>query len=99
MKAYPHLHNADGSNGKDQERRVKLTDQRYFIQRVTNKEKRFADYPEYLYSAVGYLEQLQLNRNNLWVYGHRDKAVNESYKYLFFSCVHLLICSQFLEYL
>ena len=25
IKAFPHLHNPDGSNGKDQERKVKLT--------------------------------------------------------------------------
>ena len=31
IKAFPHLHNADGSNGKDQARRVTLTDQNYFI--------------------------------------------------------------------
>ena len=31
VKAYPHLHNPDGSNGKDQERRVRLTDQNYFM--------------------------------------------------------------------
>ena len=27
IKAFPHLHNPDGSNGKDQERKVKLTEQ------------------------------------------------------------------------
>merc|ERR1711923_245313 len=45
VKAFPHLHNSDGSNGKDQERAVKLTEQKYFIQRVLNKEKRFAESP------------------------------------------------------
>ena len=28
IKAFPHLHNPDGSNGKDHERKVRLTDQR-----------------------------------------------------------------------
>ena len=32
IKAFPHLNNPDGSNGKDQEREVRLTDQNYFIQ-------------------------------------------------------------------
>ena len=77
VKAYPHLHNADGSNGKDHERDVKLTDQRYFIQRITNREKRFSDCPEYLFSAVGYIEQLQLNRN-IQLSGTRGKKVTEN---------------------
>ena len=42
IKAFPHLHNANVSNGKDQERKLRLTDQNYFIQRICNKEKRFA---------------------------------------------------------
>ena len=50
IRGFPHLHNADGTNGKDAERKVKLTDQRYFIQRICNKETRFARSPAYLYS-------------------------------------------------
>ena len=42
VKSFPHLHNFDGSNGKDQERKVKLSPQKYFLQRVCNKETRFA---------------------------------------------------------
>ena len=45
IKAFPHIHNSDGSNGKDQEREVRLTDHNYFIQRICNKEKRFARSP------------------------------------------------------
>ena len=63
VKAFPHLHNADGSNGKDQDRNVKLTNQRYFIQRVLNKETRFAKSPAYLYYCVGLLEEKQIYRN------------------------------------
>ena len=40
VKGFPHLHNPDGSNGKDQDRAVKLTDQNYFIHRICNKETR-----------------------------------------------------------
>ena len=36
IKAFPHLHNPDGSGGKDQERKARLTDQYYFIQRICN---------------------------------------------------------------
>ena len=42
VKAFPHLHNPDGTNGKDQERKMRLTDQNYFIQCICNKEKRFS---------------------------------------------------------
>ena len=63
VMAFPALHNYDGSNGKDQERDVKLTPQRYFIQRITNINSRFAKCPTYLYAAVGFLEQMQINRN------------------------------------
>ena len=38
VKSFPHLHNADGSNGKDQERQVRLTEQQYSIQRICNKD-------------------------------------------------------------
>jgi hypothetical protein len=63
IKAFPHLNNADGSNGKDQKRKVCLTHQNFFIQRICNKEKRFAKSPAYMYAAIGYLEKKQLQRN------------------------------------
>ena len=63
IKAFPHLHNPDGTNGKDQVRKVKLTDQNYFIQRICNKEKRFANSAAYTYAAVAYIEKKQINRN------------------------------------
>ena len=63
VKAFPHLHNPDGSNGKDQERKVRLTEQNYFIQRICNKEKRFAQSPAFMYAAVAYIEKKQMKRN------------------------------------
>ena len=63
VKAFPHLHNPDGTNGKDETRKVKITDQRYFIQRVLNKERRFAKSPAYIYACVAYLEEQQIYRN------------------------------------
>ena len=74
MKGFPHLHNADGSNGKDQDRAVKLTDQNYFIQRICNKEKRFARSPAYLYAALAYIEKKQIQRN-INLIGTRGKKV------------------------
>ena len=47
IKAFPQLHNLDGSNGKDAIRKVKITDQRYFMQRILNKETRFERSPAY----------------------------------------------------
>ena len=75
IKAYPHLHNADGSNGKDQERKVRLTDQSYFIQRVCNLEKRFAKSSAYMYAAVAFIEKKQINRN-INLAGTRGRQVN-----------------------
>ena len=57
IKSFPHLHNPDGSNGKDQKRQVRLTEQQYFIQRICNKEKRFSRSPAYMYAAVAYIEK------------------------------------------
>ena len=74
VKAFPHLHNLDGSNGKDQDRKVKLKDQEYFIQRIINKEKRFAETPAYLYSAVAYLEERRIQQS-LSLVGSRGKEV------------------------
>ena len=77
IKAFPQLHNSDGSNGKDAERKVKLTDQRYFIQRICNKETRFAKSPAYLYSAVTYLELKQIS-NNISLAGVRGKKTTSA---------------------
>ena len=75
VMAFPALHNFNGSNGKDQDRDVKLTSQRYFIQRVTNINSRFARCPAYLYAAVGFQETMQINRN-INVVGTRGKKVS-----------------------
>ena len=74
IKAFPHLHNLDGSNGKDEERKTRLTDQNYFIQRILNKDKRFARSPAYIYAAVAYIEKKQLQRN-INISGTRGKKV------------------------
>ena len=44
VKAFPHLHNPDGTNGKDQERKRRLTDQNYLIQQICNKENQLTTY-------------------------------------------------------
>ena len=77
IKAFPHLHNPNGSNGKDEDRTAKLTEQSYFIQRVLNKDDRFARCPAYKYSAVAYLEKRQLQRN-INISGTRGKMINHN---------------------
>ena len=74
VKTFPHLYNPDGSGGKDQERRVRLTDQRFFMQRILNKELRFSQSPAYLYACVGYLEQQRIS-GNIALSGRRGKKV------------------------
>ena len=57
IKAFPNLNNPDGSNGKDHERKTRLTDQKFFIHRICNNEKRFARSPAFMYAAIRYLER------------------------------------------
>ena len=63
VKAFPHIHNANASNGLNQNREIMLTDQKYFIQRICNKETIISKSKSYLYAAVSYLERKQLQRN------------------------------------
>ena len=63
IQAFPHLHNYDGSNGLHQERKVKLSNHQYFINRICNKDTRFSQTPAYLYSAVSFIEKNQIQRN------------------------------------
>ena len=72
VKSFPHLHNFDGSNGKDQCRKVKLSPQKYFLQRVCNKDTRFAKNANYLYSTVAFLEEKQICYN-ISIVGRRGK--------------------------
>ena len=55
----------------------KLTDQNYFIQRILNKDQRFAKSPPYIYAAVAYLEKKQL-QSNINISGTRGKRVDVS---------------------
>ena len=58
IKAFPHLHNPDGSNGKDAERSTRLTEQNYFIQRLCNIEQRFAKSSAYYIVSIVYRENI-----------------------------------------
>ena len=77
IKAFPHLNNPDGSNGKDQNRKVRLTDQNFFIQKICNKERRFSRSAAYMYAAIGYLEKKQLQRNINLANTRGKEVINE----------------------
>ena len=76
IKAFPHLHNLNGRHGKDEKRKVFLSDQNYFIQRILNKDLRFAKTPTYIYAAIGYLEKKTIQRN-INIAGTRGKIVGD----------------------
>ena len=82
IKSYPHLHQADGSNGLDQEREVKLTAQRYFVNRINHKEQHFCKFAPFLYAAVAHTEKKQLNRNLALSYSCGTKTQEESGGYV-----------------
>ena len=62
VKAFPCLF-PDGKNGKDQQRKVKISNQDYFVQRILNKDKRCGGCPPYVFMAAGHTELNQLQRN------------------------------------
>ena len=61
-KAFPQLYPCSKYN-LDFEREQKLTAQKFFCQRLLNKDLRFSQNPQFLYGAVAYVEMLQLRRN------------------------------------
>ena len=75
VKSFP-CHHPDGNNGKDEERPVKLQDHYYFVQRILNKDERFANDAAYIFAATAFIECKQMNRNiNLaFQRGHEKKS-------------------------
>ena len=57
VKSYPHIHQPNGTNGLDQEREIKLTSQRYLVNRIIHKEQKFSKCAPYLYAAVNHTEK------------------------------------------
>ena len=65
IKSWPALH-PDGKYGLHYKRKVRLTDQQYFGQRILNQDKRFSKSPGYTFAAAAYIEQKQLtNKANI----------------------------------
>ena len=60
IKSWPSFH-PDGKFGIHHRRKVKITDQQYFTQRILNKDERFSRSPGYIFNTASYLEQKQLS--------------------------------------
>ena len=62
LKSFPGLQ-PDGEHGLFENRKVKLTHQQYFEQRILNADKRFANTAAYVFAAFAFIEKKQLDRN------------------------------------
>ena len=62
IKSFPGLH-PDATMGLKEERKMKVTDQKYFEQRILNFDKRFANTAAYVFAAFAFIEKKQLERN------------------------------------
>ena len=62
LKSFPGLL-PDGKNSLHAEREPSLSDQDYFIQRIMNKDFRFANNAAFIFAAVAYKEKKQIQRN------------------------------------
>ena len=60
IKSWPALH-ADGKYGLHFKRKIRLTEQQYFAQRILNRDLRFSKSPGYIFAAAAYIEQKQLS--------------------------------------
>ena len=59
IKSWPALL-PDGKFGLHFKRKVRLTEQQYFCQRIFHKDKRFSRSPDFIFAAAAYIEQKQL---------------------------------------
>ena len=77
IKSWPTLH-PDGKFGMDHQRKIKLTKQNYFVQRILNKNTKFANTPGYVFGATSYVESERLRNNaNLSGYGGKKDTDGE----------------------
>ena len=78
IKAFPHLNSPNGKYGLHHDREVKLNPQSYFIQRVCNKNSKFAESPSFVYAAVAHMELSQIQRNINLIQCHGKEVTDES---------------------
>ena len=76
VKSWPALH-PDGKFGISHERKVRLTDQQYFGQRILNHDTRFSKSPGYIFAAAAYIEQKQLSNKANISYMRGKKTVDK----------------------
>ena len=62
VKSFPCLF-PDGKHSLHSERHVKLSDQDFFVQRILNKDARFANNLAFVFGATGFIEMKQIDRN------------------------------------
>ena len=75
IKSWPTLH-LDGKFGRDHKRKVKLSTQNYFQQRILNVDQRFARTPGYIFAAMSHVEAERL-RSNANLSGYKGKRTME----------------------
>ena len=82
MKAFPVL-DPTGENSLNAKRERKLSYQQFFMQRLLNINRRFAESPSFMFAAVQYVEakQLQSNLNIAFQRGRPTKSGNGVSRY------------------
>ena len=76
IKSWPNLH-PDGQFGLHHKRKVRLTEQQYFAQRILNQDPRFSKSPSYIFAAAAYIEQKQLsNKANISYMRGKKATIN-----------------------
>ena len=75
INSWPGLH-PDGKFGLDHKRKVALSSQKYFQQRILNKDDRFAKTPGYVFAAMSHVEAARL-RSNVNLSGFKGKRTTD----------------------
>ena len=82
IKSFPALL-PDGKNSLHTERLVKLSEQEYFVQRLMNRDMRFACSPAFCFAATGYIElkQIEGRKGIAFRRGKRSKSLDGTNTY------------------
>ena len=83
LKSFPVLL-PDGKNSLHTKRSIALSDHEYFIQRIMNRDFRFAINAAFIFSAVAYVETKQIQRN-MGISFKRGTARNDGYGNVIYS--------------
>ena len=81
IKAWPSVH-PDGNFGLHHKRKINLTDQKYFVHRIRNKDRRFEGNPGYVFAAASYIEKKKLQSNaNISFCRGKKTSTNDGMEY------------------